>query len=120
MVVATLIGAMVVAGVAPLDTGDGGSIAAVSVVVLVDLAFVFLAIVKGKRFTALAGVFVPLMAIVASVRLARPGSRWAARRYRAGSPKAEEAERRDSRVRATQTRLFNLIAGAPSTGDQDG
>lgn len=119
VIVATIIGAMVVAGAAPLDTGDGGSIAAVSIAVLVNLGFVFLAIVKGKRFMALVGTFVPLVAITASVRLARPGSRWAVRRYQAGSRKAEKAERRDSRVRARQTRFANLVAGAPSTGDLD-
>jgi len=119
VIVATIIGAMVVTGAAPLETDESGSIIAVGAVVLVNLVFVFLAIVKGKLFMALIGTFVPLVAITASVRLARPGSRWAARNYRTGSRKAEVAQRRDSRVRAIQNRFFNVIAGAPSAEDPD-
>jgi lysyl-tRNA synthetase class 2 len=116
VVVAVTIGAMVVVGAAPLDTGHGGSIAAIALAVVVNLAFVVLAIAKGKLFLALLGTFVPLVAIVASVRLARPGSRWAARRYAEGSRKAVEAARREARVSALRDRVFNAIAGAPSSG----
>jgi hypothetical protein len=55
--------------------------------------------------------------VLGSVRLARPRSRWAQRRYAAGSRKAAAAARRDARVRAVQTRLLNLIAGTPSGED---
>jgi hypothetical protein len=120
VIVATIVGAMVIAGVAPLDAGEAGSISAIAVAVLVNLTFVFVAIAKGKLFTALVGVFVPLVAVVASVRLARPGSRWAARRYPAGGAKAERADRRDVRARARQNRLFDLIAGAPEAKDPSG
>ena len=114
VIVATLLGGLVVTGAAPFDTGSGGSIAAVAVAVAFDLVFVVLAIAKGKRFLALVGVFAPVVAIVASVRLARPGSRWARRRYPDSGRKAEEARRRDARVRRRQDRLFNVIGGAPS------
>jgi lysyl-tRNA synthetase, class II len=114
VIVATVLGAMVVAGAAPFDTGDGGSIAAISTAVAFDLLFVVIAVLKGKRLTALVGVFVPLVAIVGSVRLARPGSRWATRRYRVGGRKAAEAERRDARARRVQDRVFDLVAGTPS------
>ena len=79
-----------------------------------DLVFVFLAIAKGKLFVALVGTFVPLVAIVGSVRLARPGSRWAKRRYREDSRKAAEAKRREARIVARKDRFFNVIAWAPS------
>jgi lysyl-tRNA synthetase class 2 len=114
VIVAALVGGMVVSGAAPWDTGNGGSIAAIAAVVAVDLAFVIVVVAKGKLFTALAGAFVPVLVVVGSVRLARPGSRWARRRYRDGSAKAEEAARRDARVRRLQDRVFNAIAGAPS------
>jgi hypothetical protein len=117
VIVATIIGAMVVTGAAPFEADNGGSIAAVTGVILLNLTFVFLAIAKGKRFMAVAGAFVPLVAIVASTRLARPGSPWARRRYRAGSAKADKAKLRDARVRAMQDRFFNLVAGAPSRDD---
>jgi hypothetical protein len=114
VVVAVVIGGMVVVGAAPFDTGDSSSIVAIAVAVGVNLVLVLLAVAKGKLFSALVGVFIPLVAIVAAVRLARPRSRWARRRYAAGSRKADEAERRDARVRRVQNRAFSLIAGTPS------
>ena len=38
------------------------------------------AFAKGKLFTAVVGLFVPLVAVIGAIRLAKPGSRWA-RRY---------------------------------------
>jgi hypothetical protein len=111
---------MVVTGAAPLESDDGGSIAVVAAVILLNLAFVLVAIAKGKLFMAVVGTFIPLVALVASVRLARPASRWAARRYPAGSAKAEKAKERDVRVQARQDRFFDLIAGAPSSEDPPG
>lgn len=52
---------------APVQLG-GGALA---------LAWVY----KGKRFAAILGVFVPLIALIGSVRLAYPDSRWAHRFY---------------------------------------
>jgi hypothetical protein len=120
VIVATIIGGMVVAGVAPLDTGEGGSVAAIVSVVAVNLVFVILAIRKGKLLSAVLGTFVPLVALVSAVRLAKPGSRWAKRRYEADSAKLRRATARDRRNTALQDRLFNLIGGAPSAGGDDG
>jgi hypothetical protein len=39
---------------------------------------------KGKRFVAILGIFVPLVALIGAVRLAHPDSRWAHRFYRDG------------------------------------
>jgi hypothetical protein len=114
VIVAMVIGAMVVTGAAPLEANEGGSVAAVAAVVAVNLCFVFLTIAKGKLFMALVGTFVPLVALVASIRLARPGSRWATRRYPEGSRKAEEAASRDARTRAITNRVFRVVAGSPA------
>jgi hypothetical protein len=46
---------------------------------------------KGKRFAGIVGLFVPLVAVVGALRLAKPDSRWA-RRY--GRPKLERARAR--------------------------
>jgi hypothetical protein len=114
VIVAVLIGGLVVTGAAPFDTGNGGSIATIAALVAFNLVFVILAAAKGKPLSALVGVFVPLVSMVASVRLARPGSRWARRRYPDTCRKAEEARRRDARVRGIQDRVSNLIGGTPS------
>jgi hypothetical protein len=53
----------------------------------IQVAGVILAVVclaKGKRFAAIVGIFVPLVALVGAVRLAHPDSRWAHRFYRDG------------------------------------
>lgn len=57
---------------------------------------------KGKRFAAIVGVFVPLVALIGAVRLGRPDSRWARRFYegeRLAKAKARfAAERAEPRV----------------------
>ena len=50
------------------------------------------AIYKGKRMLALVGVFVPVVALTAAVRLAKPRSRWARRFY--GDEKLRRAQAR--------------------------
>ena len=46
---------------------------------------------KGKKFTGIVGLFIPAVALVGAIRLAKPGSRWA-RRYEDG--KLERARAR--------------------------
>jgi hypothetical protein len=119
VIVATIIGGMLVAGAAPLGTEEGGSVIAIAAVVGVNLVFVVVAIGKGKLLSAVLGTFVPLVALVSAVRLAKPSSRWAKRRYQAGGAKLRRATERDKRNEALQDRLFNLIGGAPSAGTAD-
>jgi hypothetical protein len=113
VIVAVTLGALVTLGIAPFDTGDGDSIAFIAALMALDMALVFVAIAKGKRFAALVGVFVPLVALIAAVRLARPRSRWARRRY--GIGKDRRALRRDARLRLFRDRAFDALAGAPTT-----
>jgi hypothetical protein len=120
VVIATIIGGMLVAGFAPFDSGEGGSVLFIAVVVAVDLAFVLVAVGKGKLLSAVLGAFVPLVALVSAVRLAKPGSRWAKRRYAPDGEKLRRATARDARNAALQDRIFNLIGGAPSDGANDG
>jgi hypothetical protein len=49
------------------------------------------AFLKGKLFTGVVGLFVPLVAVIGAIRLAKPGSRWA-RRY--SGPKLERSRAR--------------------------
>jgi hypothetical protein len=120
VIIATIVGGMLVAGIAPLGTDEQGSIAAIIAVIALNLVFVVVAVGKGKLLSAVLGTFVPLVALAAAVRLAKPTSRWAKRRYEADSPKLRRASERDRRNGALQDRLFNLIGGAPSTGAEGG
>lgn len=73
---------------------------------------------KGKYRMALLAVFIPFVAFVGAVRLARPGSPWARRYGPARSARAQErAARFDARVTPLD-RLGDLLAGAPSVHER--
>jgi hypothetical protein len=115
VIIATIIGGMILAGVAPFDSGaEGESIAAIAVLVTLNLCIAFIAVRKGKLFSAVAGAFLPIVGIFAATRLAKPNSRWAQRRYEPDGRKLARAARRDARVQAFQQRFFNAVGGKPS------
>jgi len=104
----------------PLVGSDAGrsSFWSLTLVAAVNLACALIAVSKGKLWTGFLGIWVPLVALVCAVRLARPGSPWARSRY-AGRPQkmaraeAREARRRDRGGRF-KDRFYDLIAGKPS------
>jgi hypothetical protein len=114
VIFAAIIAGGYVVGFVPLDAGGGGSAAAIAATVAVNLAICVLVALKGKISAAVIGMFIPPVAYVSAIRLARPGSFWARRRYAEGSDKLvkarERKERHDRRVR----RFQDLIGGAPS------
>jgi hypothetical protein len=60
------------------------------------------------------GMFIPPVAWVTAIRLARPGSWWAKRRYALGSGKQAKAEARKERHDRRVRRFQDLVGGAPS------
>jgi hypothetical protein len=98
--------------------------ATVVVVVVLDLALAAVTVLKGKVWTGLFGLFVPVLLLVGAVRLARPASIWARQRYRTtqdrpGRPdKMARAVRRECRYREPLHRLKlvlqDAVAGAPN------
>ncbi|WP_158846128.1 hypothetical protein [Saccharothrix deserti] len=58
------------------------------------LMFDVIAILKGRTLLGICGLFVPLPALFATCRVARPGSPWARRWYRPGSRRPAKARRR--------------------------
>ncbi|HMO00756.1 MAG TPA: hypothetical protein PKD59_15190 [Miltoncostaeaceae bacterium] len=72
---------------------------------------------KGKYRLALVSVFMPPVAAVGAVRLARPGSLWARRHYAGSSATLALATRRaeefDRRWDPMWRRIGNVVAGAP-------
>jgi hypothetical protein len=112
--IATALGGLVVLGAAPFDLPrHGASVATLALLVLSSLLPAVVAIVKGKPLLGVVGVFVPLVSLLAAVRLAAPGSVWARRFYPAGSQKAGRAQLRFERLGVRRARLGNLIGGAP-------
>jgi hypothetical protein len=113
VVFAAIIGGGVILGFVPLDA-SGGSIVAIVVSVVIELAICALVALKGKISSAVIGMFIPPVAWVAAIRLARPGSWWARRRYPEGSQKALKAEARKERHDRRVRRFQDLVGGAPS------
>ena len=97
VVVAVCLGGAVLLGYRPFganDTAAHDGAIAVGVVVALDVVLSVFAALKGKLFTALVGVFVPIFSLVGAIRLAKPNSPWAHWRYRRRPKKTARAERR--------------------------
>ena len=115
VVVATLLGGLIVLGLAPFDlSGQTSSEISLVIAVLVALLFSTLAILKGKPILGLVGLFVPLFSIIGTARLATPTSYWARRRYDPEGAKMKRSRARYERVQRRRLRARNAIAGAPS------
>jgi hypothetical protein len=117
VIVATIIGGMFVIGISPWDVDKTGSTLTFVGLGAFHVLYVGLCAMKGKVLLALSGLFIPLIALVGAVRLAKPGSPWARRRYREGTGKLARAQARYQREVRRRGRFFDLIAGAPSQPD---
>jgi hypothetical protein len=100
-------------GVGPGEAGLRGGLVTASVL---HAGLVLTCAAKGKYRLGLLGIFVPVLAWAGAVRIARPGSPWARRRY--GAARRERAERRaarfDARWDPVADRLSDLLAGRPT------
>jgi hypothetical protein len=77
----------------PLAPGllPSASLPIVALAALAYIALIAVCLLKGKMFTALAGVLVPVVLPIGAVRLARPGSPWAVIRYGGNPAKQQRA-----------------------------
>jgi hypothetical protein len=121
VVTAALVGLML-SGFSPLgvdDTTDQELQDRASVITTVALNFLFalIALSKGKARTAIFGVVIPFVALIGTIRLAKPGSPWAKRFYRR-RPRARaksrlRAYRHDRRWAGPSRRVQEWIGGKP-------
>jgi hypothetical protein len=92
-----------------------GAVATLHLTVAALFVLASITLLKGKIWTGLAGLFVPLVFIVGAVRLARPGSPWARWRYRDRPGMLTRAESRERRLRQpvirAKIRIQELISG---------
>ncbi|MFJ4867660.1 hypothetical protein [Streptomyces sp. NPDC088757] len=83
--------------------------------IVLNFLFILVSLVKGKFRMAVMGVFVPFVAIVGAVRLARPGSWWSKRlyrrRHRARARSRLRTYRHDRRWTRIRRRFQDLIGG---------
>ena len=108
-----LIGEVPLGGRDPNDTHW-----AVAAAWAITLFLVIITLLKGKFWTALLGVMIPLFVFVGAIRLARPRSVWSRWRYEARPKRMARAERREARwhgkVDRLRIRMMDFIAGAPT------
>jgi lysyl-tRNA synthetase class 2 len=87
---------------------------------LLNFAFVVVAFLKGRLWMGWVGIFVPVIAFVAALRLASPSSPWARWRYSRKPERLARAEARvakfDQRWGYWQRRVIDLIAGRVTSG----
>jgi hypothetical protein len=87
------------------------------VFILSGAFFVVICYLKGKLFVGTVGIFVPPVAFVGALRLAKPGSPWARQQYVDNPAKLERALRRDEgfhqQWERRKNRLWDLIGGKP-------
>jgi tetratricopeptide (TPR) repeat protein len=114
VIIATLLGGAVVLGFTPLEGRDTGSVLGIAAILGLDLGCSVIAALKGKYTAAVVGILVPLVGLVAAIRIAKPGSPWAKRRYGRGSPKLARATARNARGRERYRRWQDRIGGAPT------
>ncbi|MFD9890412.1 hypothetical protein [Amycolatopsis sp. NPDC058986] len=86
-----------------------------TLVIAGDLGLAIVTLLKGKIWSGLIGLFVPVLLFVGAVRLARPNSPWARWRYPASGAKAKRALWREQRLRIPVVKakiwVQELIAG---------
>lgn len=116
--------ALMVAGATPLGVGDvaateEASRTGAAVGIGLNALLVLVCVLKGKLRVAIIGVLIPLVSLVAAIRLARPGSWWAKRFYgeKRQARAAARAARSDARWRARWRRWNELVGGKPDPQD---
>lgn len=119
-IVCALVGLLVLVGFVPFGQDAGNSPAVVVALVAEQLAWVVVVLAKGKARLALLGLFVPPVLWFAAIRLARPNSWWARRRYAPGAKKLEKAAVRAARWDARREKWLDRIGGAPSVEREAG
>ena len=106
-------------GVSEAEDGPDSLVVAPIFIVFV-LVVVLICISKGKLIMGLLGIFIPLFAIVGAIRLARPSSVWARRRYADKPGKMQKAEARDARFEARMDRVRDVLGGTSGVPDDAG
>jgi hypothetical protein len=101
----TPVGVQSVADYQQLLPGGPGAVATLHLAVVVLFLLASVTLLKGKIWTGLFGLFVPLLFIPGAIRLARPGSPWARWRYRDRPGKLARADRREQHLRQPVIRV---------------
>jgi lysyl-tRNA synthetase class 2 len=115
VIVGTIFGIIFLLGITPLGTTEDLASWALAGVIVFNLVFVVTAALKGKIYMSIFGLFIPLLAMTASIRLAEPWSIWARRYYKPDSNKLKRSEKRYKHYeqvwRPRKAKLHDLLGG---------
>jgi hypothetical protein len=114
VVVAALVTGLVVLGLTPFDTSDPSPSTPVIVIILLNALACIVLIFKGRSLLALIAVFIPVIGMMAALRLGSPSSPWARWRYTQGSRKHARCTSRFARARARHRRILDMVGGRPN------
>jgi hypothetical protein len=114
VLIALVAGGAMLLGANPFDADDVNGEGVAAVTILVNLTFALITILKGRVVLGVVGVFVPVLAIIAALRLARPASWWARRWYHPGSRRWRRShERYPPGHRNRWDAIVDLFASVP-------
>jgi hypothetical protein len=101
---------------------DAWEVGGAFVGIAISLTFVAISVLKGKYRLAPFAFLVPPIGVFGAIRLARPNSRWAKRRYDANKQQrsVERVEKFDARYGPLATSVSNFVAGAPVDSPREG
>jgi hypothetical protein len=119
VILAALIGGVVVMGMTPAGLNGEGSGYAIAAFLTIAVALSLVAIMKGKLYMGIAGLFIPLLGLIGAIRLARPNSPWARWRYKDNPAKMSRAMTRDLKREARKTRVRDFLGGSPTLDPSD-
>jgi hypothetical protein len=113
IVISLLLGFVFLMQTPPLGTGSEDFGVPFFVAVAINLPFIIVAGLKGKIYFSLFGLFVPLLALIGSLRLAKPDSIWSKKFYNK-SKKSKSQQRYNSYHKKWATKkekLWDIIGG---------
>jgi hypothetical protein len=114
VLVVAAVGALLVLGVNPFGAAAEDNAPTVLTAAIITLAFAAVAALKGKPIFAVLGVVLLPFAVVGAIRLAKPTSPWAKRRYRVGSSKDVRARARfPEGARTRWDAVVDAVGGVP-------
>lgn len=117
-VIGLVFGALLLVGSSPFGAGSGDapSRALAFAMVAINVVLALVTFIKGKLTLGMLAVFVPLVGLVAAIRLAKPTSLWARRFYAAEGAKWMRARRRHGEsgmLPRLRSRFEDVVGGAP-------
>jgi hypothetical protein len=120
VLIAVVIGVLLLVGLSPFDDDASNGQLVGGILVGINVLFTLVAVLKGRTALGVVGLFVPVLSIVAALRLARPGSPWGHRFYAPGSRRLARAERRFPAGQPHRwDPVVDLFAGRPDRPDPD-